>query len=116
MSVLSAVFLWANLLARRVAKTRIGQRDGLKVIGGQIRCARNRSYTFSVRVNKLAKWKTGFYRRFGAVGLPNPLNELDAEIAGNRISETLAFKISRKPQPGSPYICPHGSSGIAPQL
>ena len=52
----------ATLFARREAKTRIRQRDWLKLAGEKIRCEQVGSVpTFlSIRANKVAKWKIGF--------------------------------------------------------
>ena len=51
------------MFARREAKTRIRQRDWLKLAGEKIRPEQVGSVpTFlSVRANKFAKWKTGFF-------------------------------------------------------
>ena len=56
------VFHLANLFARREAKTRIRQRDWLKLVGEKIRREQVGTVPtfFSVRANKFAKWKTGF--------------------------------------------------------
>ena len=56
------IFHLANLFARREAKTRIRQRDWLKLAGEKIRREQVGSVrTFlSVRANKVAKWKIGF--------------------------------------------------------
>ena len=53
------------MFARREAKTRIRQRDWLKLAGEKIRREQVGSVpTFlSVRANKFAKWKTGFRGR-----------------------------------------------------
>ena len=58
---LKPVFHKANFFARREAKTRIRQRDWLKLAGEKIRREQVGSVpTFlSVRANKFAKWKTG---------------------------------------------------------
>ena len=55
------IFHLATLFARREAKTRIRQRDWLKLAGEKIRCEQVGSVpTFlSVRANKVAKWKIG---------------------------------------------------------
>ena len=56
------VFHLATLFARREAKTRIRHHDWLKLAGEKIR--REQVVTvptfLSVRVNRVAKWKTGF--------------------------------------------------------
>ena len=56
------IFHLATLFARREAKTRIRQRDWLKLAGEKIRREQVGSVpTFlSVRANKVAKWKIGF--------------------------------------------------------
>ena len=58
------VFHLANLFARREAKTRIRQRDWLKLVGEKIRREQVGTVPtfFSVRANKFAKWKTGLMR------------------------------------------------------
>ena len=58
----STVFHLATLLARREAKTKIRQRDCLKLAGEKIRREQVGTVpTFlSVRANKVAKWKIGF--------------------------------------------------------
>ena len=59
---LKPVIHLATLFARREAKTRIRQRDWLKLAGEKIRREQVGSVpTFlSVRANKFAKWKIGF--------------------------------------------------------
>ena len=53
-------FHLATLFARREAKTRIRQRDWLKLAGEKIRREQVGSVTFlSVRANNVAKWKIG---------------------------------------------------------
>ena len=56
------IFHLATLFARREAKTRIWQRDWLKLAGEKIRREQVGSVpTFlCVRANKFAKWKIGF--------------------------------------------------------
>ena len=56
------IFHLATLFARGEAKTRIRQRDWLKLAGEKIRREQVGSVpTFlSVRANKVAKWKIGF--------------------------------------------------------
>ena len=58
---LKLIFHLATLFVRREAKTRIRQRDWLKLAGEKIRHQQVRSVpTFlSVRANKCAKWKIG---------------------------------------------------------
>ena len=60
-NVLKPVFHLATLFARREAKTRIRQRDWLKLAGEKIRREQLGTVpTFlSVRANKFAKWKIG---------------------------------------------------------
>ena len=61
-SILKPIFHLATLFARREAKTRIWQRDWLKLAGEEIRCKQVGTVpTFlSVRANKFANWKIGF--------------------------------------------------------
>ena len=61
-TTLKPIFYLATLSARREAKTRIRQRDWLKLAGEKIRREQVGSVpTFlSVRTNKVAKWKTDF--------------------------------------------------------
>ena len=56
------IFHLATLFARREAKTRIRQRDWLKLAGKKIRREQVGSVpTFlCVRANKVARWKIGF--------------------------------------------------------
>ena len=58
---LKPVFHLANLFARRETKTRIRERDWLKLVGEKIRREQVGTVPtfFSVRANKFAKWKTG---------------------------------------------------------
>ena len=65
-SPFKAIFHLATLIARCEAKTRIRQRDWLKLNGEKIRRERVGSVpTFlSVRANKFAKWKIGFNVKF----------------------------------------------------
>ena len=61
-SIVKPIFHLATLLARREAKTRIRQRDCLKLAGEKI-CREqvgNVPTFLSVRANKVAKWKIGF--------------------------------------------------------
>ena len=60
------IFHLATLFARREAKTRIWQRDWLKLAGEKIRREQVGSVpTFlSVRANKVAKWKIGLKAAF----------------------------------------------------
>ena len=59
---LKLIFHLATFFARREAKTRIRQRDCLRLAGEKIRCQQVGSVpTFlSFRANKFAKWKIGF--------------------------------------------------------
>ena len=61
-SNLKPIFHLATLFARREAKTRIWQRDWLKLAGEKIRREQAGSVpTFlSVRASKVAEWKIGF--------------------------------------------------------
>ena len=63
--MLKPIFHLATLFARREAKTRIRQRDWLKLAGEKNRREQVESVpTFlSVRANKVAKWKIGFTLR-----------------------------------------------------
>ena len=58
---LKPVFHLATLFARRKAETRIRHRDWLKLAGEKIRREQVGTVPtfFSVRANKVAKWKTG---------------------------------------------------------
>ena len=60
------IFHLATLFARREAKTRIRQRDWLKLAGEKIRREQVGSVPIflSVRANKVTKWKIGFKARF----------------------------------------------------
>ena len=62
---LKPIFHLATFFARNEAKTRIWQRDWLKLAGEKIRREQVGSVpTFlSVRANKVAKWKIGFTQR-----------------------------------------------------
>ena len=70
LETLKTIFHLATFFARREAKTRIGQRDSLKLAREKIR----REYVGSVptflpvRANKFAKWKIGFRLPFTANG------------------------------------------------
>ena len=59
------IFNLATLFARREAKTRIRQRDWLKLAGEKIRREQVGSVPsfMSVRANKVAKWKIGFRKQ-----------------------------------------------------
>ena len=59
---LKPIFHLATLFARREAKTRIRQRDWLKLAGEKIRREQVGTVPtyLSVRANKFAKWKIGF--------------------------------------------------------
>ena len=65
-NTLKPIFHLATLFARREAKTRIRQRDWLKLAGEKIRREQVGTVpTFlSVRANKFAKWKIGFKQVF----------------------------------------------------
>ena len=69
-SRLKPIFHLATLFARREAKTRIRQRDWLKLDGEKIRPEQIGSVpTFlSARVNKVAKWKIGLRLRLHGTG------------------------------------------------
>ena len=56
------IFHLATLFVRREAKTRIRQRDWLKLVGEEIRREQvgNVPTFLPVRANKVAKWKIGF--------------------------------------------------------
>ena len=62
---LKPIFHLATLFARRESKTRLRQRDWLKLAGEKIRREQVGTVpTFlSVRANKFANWKIGFRRR-----------------------------------------------------
>ena len=66
---LKPIFHLATLFVRREAKTRIRQRDCLKLAGEKIRREQVGSVStfLSVRANKVAKWKVGLNWRSSAL-------------------------------------------------
>ena len=60
--MLKPLFHLATLFARREAKTRIRQRDWLKLAGEKNRCEQVGTVPafLCVRANKFAKWQIGF--------------------------------------------------------
>ena len=84
--VLKPFFHLATLFARRKAKTRIWQRDWLKLVGAKFAVNKWEAFLLlCVRVNKFAKWKIGLYSDWNLVMQALTTNTTNKAVASSII-------------------------------